>query len=117
MNSDYQIMLISWAVVAAWIVMVIFTNRKVHPKALFALFMVELWERFSYYGMRPSLSFTSRVRFSATLKNHPVSEWIKTAVMRSMRLTGHWYTSLLFWADFSPIDFLGSGNRSLRVQF
>ncbi|MFZ9699958.1 MAG: peptide MFS transporter [Flavobacteriales bacterium] len=30
-------------------------NRKVHPKALFALFMVELWERFSYYGMRAIL--------------------------------------------------------------
>ncbi|MDO5509929.1 MAG: peptide MFS transporter [Weeksellaceae bacterium] len=30
-------------------------NKKVHPRALFALFMVELWERFSYYGMRTIL--------------------------------------------------------------
>ncbi|MEY3053026.1 MAG: hypothetical protein RLY31_2811 [Bacteroidota bacterium] len=48
-------MLLSWAAVAAWIAIVIFSNRKVHPKALFALFLVELWERFSYYGMRALL--------------------------------------------------------------
>lgn len=55
MNPDYQLMLIAWAGVAAWVAFVIFSNRKVHPKALFALFMVELWERFSYYGMRALL--------------------------------------------------------------
>lgn len=48
-------MIYSWAIVAAWIVFVILANRKVHPKVLFALFMVELWERFSYYGMRAFL--------------------------------------------------------------
>jgi POT family proton-dependent oligopeptide transporter len=52
MRDEYRIMLIAWALVGAWIAFVIFTNRKVHPKALFFLFMVELWERFSYYGMR-----------------------------------------------------------------
>jgi POT family proton-dependent oligopeptide transporter len=55
MNPDYKIMLIAWAGVAAWVGFVIATNRKVHPKALFTLFMVELWERFSYYGMRALL--------------------------------------------------------------
>ena len=55
MNPDYQLMLIAWAGVAAWVAFVIFSNRKIHPKALFALFMVELWERFSYYGMRALL--------------------------------------------------------------
>jgi POT family proton-dependent oligopeptide transporter len=48
-------MLIAWVGVAAWVAFVIFSNRKIHPKALFALFMVELWERFSYYGMRALL--------------------------------------------------------------
>jgi POT family proton-dependent oligopeptide transporter len=48
-------MLFAWLGVAVWVAMVIFTNRKVHPRALFALFMVELWERFSYYGMRAIL--------------------------------------------------------------
>src|SRR3954463_346261 len=55
MSEPYVIMLAAWAVVGVWIAFVIFTNRKVHPKALFFLFMVELWERFSYYGMRAFL--------------------------------------------------------------
>ncbi|RMG88814.1 MAG: MFS transporter [Bacteroidetes bacterium] len=55
MNPAYKLMLIAWACVAAWVAFVIYTNKKVHPKALFALFMVELWERFSYYGMRAIL--------------------------------------------------------------
>ena len=48
-------MLGAWVAVGFWIVMVILTNRKQHPKALFFLFLVELWERFSYYGMRAFL--------------------------------------------------------------
>jgi POT family proton-dependent oligopeptide transporter len=55
MNPAYKLMLIAWVAVLAWIAFVIYTNRKVHPRALFALFMVELWERFSYYGMRALL--------------------------------------------------------------
>ncbi len=55
MHPAYKIMLLAWAAVAAWVIMVIFINRKTHPKALFSLFMVELWERFSYYGMRAIL--------------------------------------------------------------
>ncbi len=55
MRDEYVIMSVAWAVVAFWIAFVIFMNRKMHPKALFFLFMVELWERFSYYGMRAFL--------------------------------------------------------------
>lgn len=55
LNPDYKFMLIAWLAVFLWVGFVIFSNRKVHPKALFALFMVELWERFSYYGMRALL--------------------------------------------------------------
>jgi proton-dependent oligopeptide transporter, POT family len=55
MRSEYQVMLAACGLVALWIAFVIFTNRKIHPKALFFLFMVELWERFSYYGMRAFL--------------------------------------------------------------
>lgn len=55
MRDEYLIMLGAWVVVAVWIGFVIFMNRKVHPKVLFFLFMVELWERFSYYGMRALL--------------------------------------------------------------
>ncbi|KFD38580.1 peptide MFS transporter [Schleiferia thermophila] len=55
MHPAYKLMFIAWAAVAAWVAFVIILNRKIHPKALFALFMVELWERFSYYGMRAIL--------------------------------------------------------------
>ncbi len=55
MRQEYWIMAIAWLFVFAWIPIVIATNRKVHPKVLFFLFMVELWERFSYYGMRAFL--------------------------------------------------------------
>ena len=27
-------------------------NTKRHPKGLYLLFVTEMWERFSYYGMR-----------------------------------------------------------------
>ena len=55
MRDEYLIMLGAWLVVGIWIALVIFWNRKTHPKALFFLFLVELWERFSYYGMRALL--------------------------------------------------------------
>ncbi len=53
--GKYTIMAIAWIVVAIWIGGVLFSNRKVHPKALFLLFFAEFWERFSYYGMRALL--------------------------------------------------------------
>ncbi len=53
--GNYTIMAIAWIVVAGWIGGVLWSNRKVHPKALFMLFFAEFWERFSYYGMRALL--------------------------------------------------------------
>ena len=32
------------------------TNKKAHPKGLYTLFATEMWERFSYYGMRALLT-------------------------------------------------------------
>ena len=32
------------------------TNKKTHPKGLYTLFSTEMWERFSYYGMRALLT-------------------------------------------------------------
>ncbi len=48
-------MIAAWLFVGVWITIVIFSQRKHHPKALFLLFFTELWERFSYYGMRALL--------------------------------------------------------------
>lgn len=44
-----------WAFVLIWVPLVIMAQRKIHPKALFVLFFAELWERFSFYGMRALL--------------------------------------------------------------
>ena len=55
MHPVYQFMIFAWIFCLGWIAFVIFTQRKIHPKALFYLFFVELWERFSYYGMRALL--------------------------------------------------------------
>lgn len=49
-------LIIGWIFVLIWIPFVILSNRKTHPKALFILFFAEMWERFSYYGMRALLT-------------------------------------------------------------
>ncbi len=57
-------LIIGWIFVLIWIPFVILTNRKTHPKALFILFFAEMWERFSYYGMRALLTlFMVKVLF------------------------------------------------------
>jgi len=51
----YTIMGLAWVFCIVWVTFVIMTNKNSHPKALFFLFFVEMWERFSYYGMRALL--------------------------------------------------------------
>ncbi len=55
MDGKFATMGLAWVVCSIWIVFVILTNRKEHPKILFYLFFVEMWERFSYYGMKALL--------------------------------------------------------------
>ncbi len=47
--------LIVTAVLVAWIGVVLRVNWKTHPEGLFTLFFSEMWERFSFYGMRALL--------------------------------------------------------------
>lgn len=49
-------MVCAWIFVLIWVPFIIYTNRKLHPRALFVLFFAEMWERFSYYGMRALLT-------------------------------------------------------------
>ncbi len=55
MSFALMLLILGWVFVIIWIPIVIFSQKKVHPKALFALFFTELWERFSFYGMRALL--------------------------------------------------------------
>ena len=48
-------MLVAWVGVAVWVSVIIYTQKNHHPKALFTLFFAEMWERFSFYGMRALL--------------------------------------------------------------
>ena len=56
MSVGFWIMVVAWAFVLVWVPFIIYSNRKLHPKALFILFFAEMWERFSYYGMRALLT-------------------------------------------------------------
>lgn len=55
MDFALGLLIFGWVFVLIWVPLVIYSQRKVHPKALFTLFFAELWERFSFYGMRALL--------------------------------------------------------------
>ncbi|MAM17934.1 MAG: oligopeptide:H+ symporter [Bacteroidota bacterium] len=55
MDIALWLLIIGWVFVLLWVPFIIYTNKKSHPKALFVLFFAEMWERFSYYGMRALL--------------------------------------------------------------
>lgn len=64
MDFTLILMIIAWIFCLIWVPMTIATNRKSHPKALFILFFAEMWERFSYYGMRALLTlYMAKVMF------------------------------------------------------
>lgn len=56
MDITLWILTVGWIFVLIWVPIVIMSNRKTHPSALFVLFFAEMWERFSYYGMRALLT-------------------------------------------------------------
>ena len=55
MSLDILIILVGSAFSAIMILFTYLTNRHVQPKQLFLLFFTEMWERFSFYGMRALL--------------------------------------------------------------
>ena len=55
MDAGLILIFVAWIGVAAWVLFIIFNQKKYHPRALFILFFAEMWERFSYYGMRALL--------------------------------------------------------------
>lgn len=68
-----------------------FSELKKHPKGLFVLFFTELWERFSYYGMRSILVL---YLISEAEGNNPGLNWTNT---EAIQLYG-WYTALVYFS-------------------
>ncbi len=60
-----------------------------HPKGLFVLFLTEMWERFSYYGMRAILTL---YLVSKTTDINPGLGWTN---VEALKLYG-WYTMLVY---------------------
>jgi POT family proton-dependent oligopeptide transporter len=67
-----------------------------HPVGLFLLFMVEMWERFSYYGMRGLLV----LYLTAALAAHQVSQGTYTNTVRMTQ--GYAATEAEFDKDIEP---------------
>ncbi|MCC6817101.1 MAG: MFS transporter [Saprospiraceae bacterium] len=57
MSTALYLLIFGWIFVIVWVPIVILSQKKTHPSALFTLFFTELWERFSFYGMRAFLIF------------------------------------------------------------
>ncbi len=57
MSTALYLLIFGWLFVIIWVPIVILSQKKSHPSALFTLFFTELWERFSFYGMRAFLIF------------------------------------------------------------
>ncbi|GGD16059.1 peptide MFS transporter [Hyunsoonleella pacifica] len=56
MDFVLGLIIVGWLFCLIWIPLVIKANWKIHPRALFVCFFAEMWERFSYYGMRALLT-------------------------------------------------------------
>ena len=68
-----------------------FSELNKHPKGLFVLFFTELWERFSYYGMRSILVL---YLISEAEGKNPGLNWTNT---EAIKLYG-WYTALVYFS-------------------
>lgn len=55
MDFGLLLLILGWVFVLIWVPLVVKSQSKIHPKALFTLFFAEMWERFSFYGMRAFL--------------------------------------------------------------
>lgn len=72
-----------------------FINRKQHPKALWMLFFTELWERFSFYGMRALLMlYMTNVLFFPD-KEANMQYGAYNALVYTMPLIGGWIADRL----------------------
>ena len=69
-----NIVIVAGVFITALTVIPVFLQLRSHPRGLFILFFAEMWERFSYYGMRGLLIFylTQHFLFDDTDAQRPV---------------------------------------------
>ena len=79
------------------------------PRGLSTLFFTEMWERFSYYGMRAILLF---YMYYAV-----VWEWTKPLRPQLCRSTVHWFSCLVLSVVGWPTVFGVVGRRFSTVVF
>ncbi|MEM6515782.1 MAG: peptide MFS transporter [Bacteroidota bacterium] len=88
MSPAVILLIVAWVFCLIWIPYIIYSNKKTNPKALFILFFAEMWERFSYYGMRALLTlYMAQVLF--------VELGRQLAEQKSLAVYGS-YTSLVY---------------------
>lgn len=88
MDITAKILILAWVFCLVWVPVIISMNKKSHPKALFILFFAEMWERFSYYGMRTLLTlYMAKILF--------VDLGEKVADTKSLVVYGS-YTSMVY---------------------
>lgn len=95
MALEIIILLVGVAFSAAMIGVAWFINHQVHPKQLWILFFTEMWERFSFYGMRALLIlYTTKVLlFPEADANMQYGAY--NALVYTMPLIGGWIADKL----------------------
>ena len=66
MNGNLLLLLAGILFSAIVIAITIIANKTRHPKALVVLFFTEMWERFSFYGMKAILQAHLTILFAAS---------------------------------------------------
>ena len=83
-----NIVVIAGLIIAVVMMVPVVLKLKDHPRGLFILFFAEMWERFSYYGMRAILVFYLTQHFLFTDKQAGALYGSYTALVYLMPLVG-----------------------------
>jgi POT family proton-dependent oligopeptide transporter len=90
MDLDIIIIIIGAAFSAVMISVAWFINHRTHPKALWLLFFTEMWERFSFYGMRALLILYMTKVLGFHDKEANLQYGAYNALVYTMPLIGGW---------------------------
>ena len=92
-----------------------------HPRGLSTLFFTEMWERFSYYGMRALLLLYMTAPLSAGGLGFDAAQGgavygLYTSMVYLATLPGGWIADRLIWSSSSSIRLFSSSRASARYN-